>query len=89
MSITESNITELIPEASRYMIRKARNLRSRIHFWAFPDPYTYNTLKKADLEAALAFYTNDELIELNEELMMKIILSSQLQKQPCIFPAKL
>lgn len=57
----ESKIMEAIPEATRYMVRKSKKLRKDKHVWAAPDPYQGHPLSEEHVNAALEFFTSDEL----------------------------
>lgn len=60
-SWTESKVLDMIPEATRYMVRKARRIRQEKHAWAAPDAYQGHPLSKENLQSALEYFTNDEL----------------------------
>lgn len=54
-------IQDVVPNATRYMIRKAQNLRGMNGVWSATDPYTRSRLSPSDVQAALEYYTKDEL----------------------------
>ncbi|XP_064475752.1 tigger transposable element-derived protein 4-like [Ornithodoros turicata] len=57
----ESKILEALPEATHYMVRKSRKISKEKHMWAAPDPYQGHLLSEEHVNAALHFFTSDDL----------------------------
>ncbi|KAL1442324.1 hypothetical protein MTO96_030854 [Rhipicephalus appendiculatus] len=54
-------VQEAIPAVTTYMLRKARNWREKRGIWPDFDPYTRSRLSPSDVQAALEYFTKNEL----------------------------
>lgn len=59
-SLDIKEIQNVIPAATRYMIRKSRTYKENHAVWSGPDPYTRKRVNQKCLEASLDYYTEDE-----------------------------
>lgn len=61
-SYSTGDIQKLIPEATKYVILKAKKLQAEAGIWSRPDPYvSRNEISAQDVADALEYYTKDEL----------------------------
>lgn len=61
-SYSTTRILEVIPEATKYLITKARKLQGELGVWSSPESYeTRNQTSAEDVDNALEYYTNDDL----------------------------
>ncbi|KAG0414963.1 hypothetical protein HPB47_007871 [Ixodes persulcatus] len=60
-SLSTKEIQDVIPSATRYLLRKSRHYKEKLGVWAIPDPYTRWRVSEAELQVAMDYYTKDEL----------------------------
>lgn len=60
-NLSKQQIQKMIPSATRHLIQKARKNQETLGVWSMPDPYTRARLSQEDVQAALDYYTKDEL----------------------------
>ncbi|CAN7995646.1 unnamed protein product, partial [Ixodes hexagonus] len=60
-SITVVEAKKLIPEASKYLLRKSRQLQTNFGPWKLPDLHTGQKVSDEVLQLATEYYTNDDL----------------------------
>ncbi|CAN8017318.1 unnamed protein product [Ixodes persulcatus] len=60
-NLSKQQIQKMIPSATRHLIQKARKNQETLGVWSMPDPYTRMRLSQEDVQAALNYYTKDEL----------------------------
>ncbi|CAN7943390.1 unnamed protein product [Ixodes hexagonus] len=60
-SLSTKEIQNVIPSATCYLLRKARHYEAKLGVWAIPDPYTRRRVSEEELQAAMDYYTKDEL----------------------------
>lgn len=59
-NMTKKEIVGLIPEATKYLIEKAKSLRAKQGVWAMPDKYAGHPVSENDVQVALQYYLQDE-----------------------------
>ncbi|CAN7940927.1 unnamed protein product [Ixodes hexagonus] len=60
-NLSQQQIQKMIPSATRHLIQKARKNQETLGVWSIPDPYTRRRLSQEDVQAAVNYYTKDEL----------------------------
>ncbi|CAN7939222.1 unnamed protein product, partial [Ixodes hexagonus] len=60
-SRSTKEIQNVIPSATRYLLRRARHYEAKLGVWAIPDPYTRRRVSEEELQPAMDYYTKDEL----------------------------
>lgn len=61
VNLSHQQIEEVIPSATRHLIRKSRKYKNILGVWSCPDLYTRTRLSPEDIQTAVNYYTEDEL----------------------------
>lgn len=59
--MSKQQILSVVPEATMYLIDKARRLKAAQGVWALPDPYTPHKLRESDIATACRVFLEDEM----------------------------
>ncbi|CAN7982912.1 unnamed protein product [Ixodes hexagonus] len=59
--VAAREVERLIPEASKYLLKKSKQLRKRFGVWERPEPYHGGSISEDTIRAATQYYTDDDL----------------------------
>ncbi|KAM7285661.1 putative vesicle-associated membrane protein [Ixodes scapularis] len=59
--VATREVERLIPEASKYLLKKSKQLRERFGVWERPEPYHGGSISEDTIRAATQYYTDDDL----------------------------
>ncbi|CAN8010828.1 unnamed protein product [Ixodes pacificus] len=59
--VATREVERLIPEASKYLLKKSKQLRERFGVWERPEPYHGGSISEDTIRAATHYYTDDDL----------------------------
>ncbi|KAG0411461.1 hypothetical protein HPB47_011416, partial [Ixodes persulcatus] len=58
---SKQQILSVVPEATMYLIDKARRLKAAQGVWVLPDPYTPHKLRESDIATACRVFLEDDM----------------------------